>query len=120
MAQPASRQGLIDYALRQLGAPMLEINVAEEQLEDLLDDALQFFHERHFDGVSQVFLKYQITSQDISRGKAKPPSVTSGQSVGITSTTVTESGTDYVFYENSNYIPLPPSCLLYTSPSPRD
>ena len=57
MAQPASRQGLIDYALRQLGAPMLEINVAEEQLEDLLDDALQFFHERHFDGVSQVFFK---------------------------------------------------------------
>ena len=111
MAQPASRQGLIDYALRQLGAPMLEINVAEEQLEDLLDDALQFFHERHFDGVTQVFLKYQITSQDISRGKAKPPSVTSGQSVGITSTTVTESGTDYIFYENSNYIPLPPSII---------
>ena len=111
MKQPASRQGLIDYALRQLEAPMLEINVAEEQLEDLLDDALQFFHERHFDGVSQVFLKYQITSQDISRGKAKPPSVTSGQSVGITSTTVTESGTDYIFYENSNYIPLPPSII---------
>ncbi len=111
MAQPASRQGLIDYALRQLGAPMLEINVAEEQLEDLLDDALQFFHERHFDGVSQVFLKYQITANDISRGKAKPPSVASGQSVGITSTTVTESGTDYVFYENSNYVPLPPSII---------
>ena len=111
MAQPASRQGLIDYALRQLGAPMLEINVAEEQLEDLLDDALQFFHERHFDGVSQAFLKYQITANDISRGKAAPPAVTSGQSVGITSTTVTESGTDYVYYENSNYLPLPPSII---------
>ena len=41
MAQPASRQELIDYALRQNGAPVLEINVAEEQLQDLTDDAMR-------------------------------------------------------------------------------
>ena len=60
MAKPSSRQELIDYCLRQLGAPVLEINVAEEQIEDLVDDALQYFNERHFDGVEQTYLKYQL------------------------------------------------------------
>ena len=57
MAQPASRSQLIDYAKRQLGAPVLEINVADEQVEDILDDSIQYFHERHFDGVLQTYLK---------------------------------------------------------------
>jgi hypothetical protein len=70
MAQPSSRQELIDYCKRKLGAPVLEINVADEQIEDLVDDAVQFFQERHFDGVSQMFLKYQITQDDIDRGRA--------------------------------------------------
>ena len=43
MAQPASRAQLIDYAKRQLGAPVLEINVADEQVEDILDDSIQYF-----------------------------------------------------------------------------
>ena len=73
MAQPRSRQELVDYCLRQLGAPVLEINVAEEQIDDLVDDAIQFFQERHFDGVEKVYLKYQITQEDIDRGKARPP-----------------------------------------------
>ena len=54
MAQPSSRQGLIDYGLRQLGAPVLEINIDDDQIDDLLDDAVQLFNERHFDGVEAV------------------------------------------------------------------
>ena len=75
MAKPATRQELIDYCLRQLGAPVLEINVADDQIDDLVDDALQYFHERHFDGVERMFLKYQLTQDDIDRSKAtsKPP-----------------------------------------------
>ena len=46
MAQPSSREGLIDYAKRQLGFPVLEINVADEQFQDLLDDAIQIYQER--------------------------------------------------------------------------
>ena len=65
MAQPSTRQELIDYSLRQLGAPVLEINVAEEQLQDLADDAIQFYQERHYDGVTENFLKYQVTQSDI-------------------------------------------------------
>ena len=60
MAKPSTRQGLIDYCLRQLGAPVLEINVDEDQIDDLVDDAIQYFNERHFDGVEKMYLKYKI------------------------------------------------------------
>lgn len=65
MAKPNSRQTLIEYSLRQLGSPVVEVNVDWEQCEDRLDDALQYFIERHFDGVEKVFFKYQVTAQDI-------------------------------------------------------
>ena len=73
MAQPSSRQELIDYCLRQLGAPVVEINVADEQVQDLLDDAIQLFQQRHFDGVIQTFLKYEITQADKDRAESCPP-----------------------------------------------
>lgn len=65
---PNSRDTLIDHCLRALGAPILEINVDRQQCEDRLDEALQYFSTRHFDGVQKTFFKYQITQQDISRG----------------------------------------------------
>ena len=71
MDQPSSRSELITYCKRQLGAPVLEINVADEQIEDLVDDALQYFHERHFNGVTQMYLKYKITQDDIDRGRGR-------------------------------------------------
>ena len=70
MAQPASRADLINYAKRQLGAPVLEINVADEQVEDILDDSIQYFQERHFDGVERTYMKYKLTQADIDRGTA--------------------------------------------------
>ena len=54
MAHPSTRSEFKQYCLRQLGAPVLEINLAEEQCEDLIDDALQLFQERHFDGAAQT------------------------------------------------------------------
>jgi hypothetical protein len=68
VARPQTRQQLIDYCLRNLGHPVIEINVDEDQLEDRLDDALQFFAEYHFDGVERVYLKYQVQQQDIENG----------------------------------------------------
>lgn len=65
MAQPTSRQSLKDYALRRLGAPVIDINVDDQQVEDALDDALQFFAEYHFDGVLETFITHQITQTDI-------------------------------------------------------
>ena len=107
MAKPSTRQGLIDYCLRQLGAPVLEINVDEDQIDDLVDDAIQYFNERHFDGVEKMYLKYKITEDDVNRGKAKG---TSG--VGIVTTTATDtSGRTYNWYETENYIQVPDSVI---------
>jgi hypothetical protein len=106
MAQPSTRQELIDYCLRKLGAPVLEINIAQEQIEDLVDDAIQLFQERHFDGVYQTFLKYEVTQEDIDRGRSK-----TYNSVGVTTSTVsvniTGTPTDFNYYETGNYLPIP-------------
>lgn len=110
MAKPSTRQGLIDYCLRQLGAPVLEINVADEQIEDLVDDTLQYFNERHYDGVERMYLKYKITQEDLDRGRADG---TDG--VGIVTTTGTSTivgaATTFNFYETSNYIQVPDSVI---------
>ena len=66
MAIVTSRQGLIDYCLRRLGQPVIEINIDEDQLEERVDDALEYFQEYHFDGVEKVFLKHVITADDIT------------------------------------------------------
>jgi len=92
---------------------VLEINVADEQCEDRIDDAIQYFQERHFDGVVRTYLKYQITQADIDRGRA---SVLTGKDrTGITTETASSNiaGTDTEFswYENSNYIQVPPSVI---------
>jgi hypothetical protein len=112
MAKPSTRQGLIDYCLRQLGAPVLEINVDDDQIDDLVDDAIQYFNERHFDGVEKMYLKYKITEDDVNRGRA---SGTSG--VGIVTTTGTSTSisgygtTTSNFYETSNFIQVPDSVI---------
>ena len=55
MTQPSSRQGLIDYSLRKLGYPVVEINVDDDQIDDLVDDAIQYFNERHYDVLKILF-----------------------------------------------------------------
>jgi len=65
---PTSREDLKQYCLRKLGYPVIEINIDDSQIEDRIDDALQFFAEYHFDGVEKVYLKKQITQTDIDRG----------------------------------------------------
>jgi len=67
MANPASRQQLIDYCLRNLGQPVIEINVDDDQLEDRIDEALQFYRDFHYDSVELVYLKHQVTSNNISQ-----------------------------------------------------
>ena len=66
MANPTTRQQLAEYALRRLGAPVIEINVDEDQIEDRIDDALQFYQEYHSDATIRVYLKHQITADDIA------------------------------------------------------
>lgn len=67
MATPFTREELKQYALRRLGYPVIEINVDDSQIEDRIDDSLQFFADYHFDGVEKVYLPKQITQKDIDR-----------------------------------------------------
>ena len=111
-----SSQDLIDYAKRQLGAPVLEINVAEEQIEDNLDDTITFYQDRHFDGVEKMYLKHKITKDFTDTVQA------SGQdgaetSLGITTTTsssvnITGIGaTTFGFEETQNFIQIPDAVI---------
>ena len=111
MAQPASRTDLINYCKRQLGAPVLEINIADEQVDDLVDDALQYFHERHFDGVVQTYLKYKITQDDIDRGRGKGSSNPKGVVTTTASADIDGGSVTFSYEENSNYIQVPPSVI---------
>lgn len=66
MARPNSRQTLIDYSLRELGAPVIEININQDQLEDRVDDAFDLFKEFHYDGTIRTYLKHQVTAADVT------------------------------------------------------
>jgi len=111
MAKPSTRQELIDYCKRKLGAPVLEINVDDDQIDDLVDDAFQYFNERHMDGVEKMYLKYKISQNDIDRGKAS--GTTQGTSTSLTRTSKADSttGETHYFYENKNFIPVPDSVI---------
>ena len=116
MAKPATRQQLIDYCFRKLGAPVLEINVDDDQVDDLVDDAIQLFNERHFDGVEEMFLKHEFTQDEIDRGKAtsETDATTTAGIVTTTGTSTTISGygtTTSNFVENSNFIQVPESVI---------
>ena len=75
MAQPASRTQLADYCKRQLGAPVLEVNVDDDQVSDAIDDALQYYRERHYDGMELMYLKHKITAADKARFELKSETV---------------------------------------------
>ena len=116
MAKPATRQQLVDYCLRQLGAPVFEVNVDDDQLDDLVDDAIQLFNERHFDGVERMYLKYKLTQDDIDRGNANNKT-DSTNTVGIVTTTGTSTNVSGLgtitsnWYESSNFIQVPDSVV---------
>ncbi len=114
MAKPQTRAEFKEYCLRQLGAPVLEINLATEQCEDIIDDALQFFHERHFDGVAQVYLNYKVTQDDIDRGKGVGQSGVTGITTTSASTTINGASIQFDFEENSNYLEIPPEIIGVT------
>ena len=102
MSKPSTRQELIDYCLRRLGYPVLEVNVDEDQIEDLIDDALQYFQDRHFDGSERMLLKHKITKENRETLKTGITTTTTNSTVGITTST---------FEESQNFIQLPDHVL---------
>lgn len=81
MAAPASRQQLIDYCLRELGHPVIEINVDDDQVSDRIDAALQYFQDYHYDGVERLYLKQQVTATRITLGASNASDFALGTTV---------------------------------------
>jgi hypothetical protein len=87
-----SRTALFEYAKKRLGAPLIEINVEDSQLDQLLDDTIQLYQDRVYDGTEEVFLKYVITQQDIDNKKNNSPVLNPN---GLS------------FFENQNFLIIP-------------
>lgn len=66
MSQPTTRRQLIDFCLRRLGEPVIEVNVDEDQLQDKIDDAIQVYQEYHSDATTRVYLKHLVTADDVT------------------------------------------------------
>ena len=90
----SSKKDLIDYAFRKLGSPVVEINVDYQQAEDRLEDALEYFQERHFDGVDKAYFRYQVTGDDITNQYISTDDF--GPVNGITSDASAPKGSDIV------------------------
>ena len=81
MAKPNSRTTLIDYCLRSLGAPVIEINVDEDQIEDRIDEAFQFYNTFHADAIEKVFLKHQVTGSTLALSASVAENFTVGETI---------------------------------------
>lgn len=68
MAKPTTREEFKDHCLRRLGWPVIEINVDDDQVDDRVDEALEFFQQFHFDGTEKTYLKHQVTADDKTNG----------------------------------------------------
>lgn len=102
MAIPNSKSTLKEYCLRNLGKGAVQINITDDQADDRLDEALQYFSHYYYDGIEKMYLKYKITAADITRGS---------ENITTTATDVADSSITASFQEGKNFIPMPDSVV---------
>lgn len=95
MANPTSRATLVDYCKRRLGFPVIDINVDDDQVEDRIDDALQFYQDYHYDAVQKVYLKHKVSTDDVNREYIDMTQASGVATVTSGSATVTGQGTNF-------------------------
>ena len=93
MAIPNSRGTLKEYCLRNLGKPVIDINVDDDQVEDRIDEALQYFSQYHYDGIERMYLKYKVTADDVTRMRANINSFTATDKGSVQDNIELEEGT---------------------------
>ena len=117
MAKPNSRQGLIDYCLRALGAPVIEINVDEDQLEDRIDEAMQFYQEYHSDSIVRNYRKHLVTADDVTNKYVTLPDsmifVNGVWPINASSTQAGMFSVEYQMHLNDLYNLRHPGVLIY-------
>ena len=102
MAIPTSKTTFKNYCLRALGFGVIDINVSDDQVDDRIDEALQYFAQYHYDGVEKMYLKYQITQDDIDRAASNDTT---------TATDTVDGSITASFLEGKNFIPMPSSVV---------
>jgi len=109
MAVPSTKATLKSYCLRSLGSGVIDINVSDDQIDDRLDEALQYFAEYHYDGVERMYLKHKITSDDLSRA-------TTDEST--TATDTADNSVTATWLEGKGFIPVPDAVISVVSVFP--
>ena len=98
MATPSTKATLKSYCLRALGYGVIDINVSDDQADDRLDEALQYFAQYHYDGIEKMYLKHLITSDEVSRARSD---------ASTTATDTADSSITATWKEGKNFIPIP-------------
>ena len=111
MAIPTTKATFKSYCLRALGFGVIDINVSDDQVDDRIDEALQYFAQYHYDGIEKMYLKYQVTADDITRATSND-TTTATDSVD---TSITAS-----FSEGKNFIPMPSAVVSVLNIFPFD
>ena len=102
MAIPTTKATFKSYCLRALGFGVIDINVSDDQVDDRIDEALQYFAQYHYDGIEKMYLKYQITEADVTRAATN----TTTTATDTIDSTITAS-----FGEGNGFIPMPSSVV---------
>ena len=111
MAIPTTKATFKSYCLRALGFGVIDINVSDDQADDRIDEALQYFAQYHYDGIEKMYLKYQVTAADITRAATN----TTTTATDTIDSTVTAS-----FSEGNGFIPMPPAVVSVLNIFPFD
>ena len=111
MAIPTTKATFKSYCLRALGFGVIDINVSDDQADDRIDEALQYFAQYHYDGIEKMYLKYQVTAADITRAATN----TTTTATDTVDSTVTAS-----FGEGNGFIPMPPAVVSVLNIFPFD
>ena len=111
MAIPTTKATFKSYCLRALGYGVIDINVSDDQTDDRIDEALQYFAQYHYDGIEKMYLKYQVTADDITRA---------GTNATTSATDTVDSSVTATFSEGKNYIPMPSAVVSVLNIFPFD
>ena len=111
MATPSTKATLKTYCLRALGYGVIDINVSDDQVDDRLDEALQYFAQYHYDGIERMYLKHQITQTEIDRAKTD---------ASVTATDKVDSSITASWLEGKGYIPIPDTVVSVIQVFPFD
>lgn len=102
MAVPTTKATFKSYCLRALGSGVIDINVSDDQADDRIDEALQYFAQYHYDGVERMYLKHLVTSAEVTRATANATT---------TGTDTVDDSISASWLEGTNYIPMPSAVI---------